>query len=141
MLIVRADAWRVVVDAARGRDVETCGALFGSRAGPASRAVVLPNAAPDARRAFVLDDLAHLAALRRAEADGLVEQAIWHVHLDGDLAPSAADREGALLADGMPRFPGVLLVVVSPSGAARAWSVERPTRVVEAPFRVTDDAA
>ncbi len=129
-LIVDDEAWQAMRAHAAGSRDEVCGALFGPPGGNATRCAPLPNVAPDPRRTFVVDDGAHLAALRRADQDGLVQRALYHSHPDGSVELSAADRRGLAFADGLPRLPGVVMIVVAVRiGCAvdvRGWSVDGP---------------
>lgn len=123
--------WTAAVLAAARSEIEACGVLLGPPGGRATTCVALPNTAADPRREFVVDDMALLAALRRADADGAVVVALWHSHVDGDAAPSAADDRGMRFADGSPRFPGALLVVVGAGHRVRAWRLRAGAGVDE----------
>ncbi len=85
-------AWR----AAREEQVEPCGFLL---APPGSRRVEAVEAArnvdPRPARSFRITPEDGLAALRAARERGLRVLGIWHGHLEGPPAPSAADRRGA----------------------------------------------
>jgi len=104
--------------------LERCAALF-SRADDADLVVELvpiPNVAAEPARAFELDGLALLRALRDGEARGLALRGLLHTHPSGGVGLSPHDVDGALW-DGAPRFPGAsLLVVAIEAGVARVAS-------------------
>ncbi|MFN3944007.1 MAG: Mov34/MPN/PAD-1 family protein [Allosphingosinicella sp.] len=81
---------RLVAAAGAAAGEEICGLLVG-REGAIEEAWPVANAAPDPRTGFLLDPEAHLAAARRARAEGRAILGHFHSHPSGDLTPSAAD--------------------------------------------------
>jgi proteasome lid subunit RPN8/RPN11 len=88
-LVRRLRAW---AEAARPR--ETCGLLFGVRAGDVADAVPLANLAPEPDR-FDLDPAGFVRADAAARERGLRVVGVWHSHPAGPPAPSAHDLAGA----------------------------------------------
>ena len=85
----------ILADAAKGRGVERCGLLLGSRdhIGDVRFAA---NVAPDPARHFELDPSVLLATHKAARAGGPQIAGHYHSHPSGQAVPSAIDARCAL---------------------------------------------
>lgn len=113
---------------------EACGLFTGSADlfAPDVRVVPLANVAVgDRRRAFVIDPSAHLAALRRADAEGRSCLAYFHSHPEGSLELSPADLHAWQVSWG---GAGQTLVVVN-TRAGRAFRARVHYLHLPAPLR------
>jgi proteasome lid subunit RPN8/RPN11 len=135
---------------------EACGLVLGPAEGPELvRVVPLANVQDryherdperfprDARQAFRVDELERMRVLEAAEAEGLVERALYHSHPDAGAYFSPEDRAAAV-HDGEPLMPGVVQMVVSVREGRRSelaaylWSsAERRFQERRIPLRLT----
>ncbi len=108
------EAWEAMWADARGRAPEEAVGLLVGRAGRALAAWPLANASPRPRVHYLADPAALLAALQRADAEGLEVVAVYHSHPAGRARPSARDR-----AEASWRVPYVILGLAE--GRTRAF--------------------
>lgn len=113
-LCVRKQAWRAMWDDARARAPEEAVGLLVGRGGCAEAAWPLANASPHPLVHYLADPPGLLAALKRADAEGLEVLAVYHSHPAGRARPSDRDREEASW-----RVPYVILGLAE--GRARAF--------------------
>lgn len=136
------DAGRVLVDglertraavaalAERTPCEEVCGFVLAAAGGADAEIVPVRNVAGDRVRGFSMDPREVLAVVRAADARGCAVAAIFHSHVVGGAALSAADRS-QLAPDGRPLWPGAELWVVALDGGravevrAYAWVDDR----------------
>lgn len=113
-LCVRKGAWRAMWEDARARVPEEAVGLLVGRRGCAEAAWPLANASPHPLVHYLAEPGELLAALRRADAEGLEVCALYHSHPAGRPRPSERDR-----AEATWRVPYVILGL--PEGCARAF--------------------
>lgn len=120
----------IAAHASAGYPAETCGLLFGPRAGSAClRMAVIPN---EADRYHALDPVAHprtarsyflmngakvARQVREAEAAGEDWLGIWHSHIDCGAYFSSEDAQ-TFAPEGVPTYPALFQVVVDVRGHA-----------------------
>lgn len=104
----------VLTHVVRHHPKEACGVLLARVEQPEViiTGVALDNIhAHEPAGAFEFHEGQHLALLRWARAQGLVERVFYHSHVEAPAVFSRADQDGALW-EGTPRFPGVDHLVI-----------------------------